>query len=140
MDYFCSSWIQDNDLPLWERAYQVLLKEADFYQVMSPEGEDIDPKVFPLAKDLIERPGVEISKIDFFPTGTWIYYKGPLDQEVEDLLLEALRTGPIFHIIFLKEDRKIAEENDYTDFLLFDEDLKRKMLEVFPALETYIDQ
>ena len=140
MDYFCTSWIYDQDLPLWERAYQVLLKEADFYQVMFPEGEDIDPKVFPLAKDLIERPGVEISKIDFFPTGTWIYYKGPLDQEVEDLLLEALRTGPIFHIIFLKEDRKIAEENDYTDFLLFDEDLKRKMLEVFPALETYIDQ
>ncbi len=63
-----------------------------------------------------------------------------MDQEVEDLLLEALRTGPVFHIIFLKEDRKIAEENDYTDFLLFDEDLKRKMLEVFPALETYIDQ
>lgn len=140
MDYFCSSWIQDNDLSLWERAYQVLLKEADFYQVMFTEGEDIDPKVFPLAKDLIERPGVEVSKIDFFPTGTWIYYKGPLDQEVEDLLLEALRTGPVFHIIFLKEDRKIAEENDYTDFLLFDEDLKRKMLEVFPALETYIDQ
>lgn len=140
MDYFCSSWIQDNDLSLWERAYQVLLKEADFYQVMFPEGEDIDPKVFPLGKDLIERPGVEISKIDFFPTGNWIYYKGPLDQEVEDLILEALRTGPIFHIIFLKEDRKIAEENDYTDFLLFDEDLKRKMLEVFPALETYIDQ
>ena len=140
MDYFCTSWIHDQDLPLWERAYQVLLKEADFYQVMFPEGEDIDPKVFPLAKDLIERPGVEISKIDFFPTGTWIYYKGPLDQEVEDLLLEALRTGPVFHIIFLKEDRKIAEENDYTDFLLFDEDLKRKMLEVFPALETYIDQ
>lgn len=140
MDYFCSSCIYDQDLPLWERAYQVLLKEADFYQVMFPEGEDIDQKIFPLAKDLIERPGVEISKIDFFPTGTWIYYKGPLDQEVEDLLLEALRTGPVFHIIFLKEDRKIAEENDYTDFLLFDEDLKRKMLEVFPALETYIDQ
>lgn len=140
MDYFCTSWIQDNDLSLWERAYQVLLKEADFYQVMFPEGEDIDQKVFPLEKDLIERPGVEISKVDLFPTGTWIYYKGPLDQEVEDLLLEALRTGPVFHIIFLKEDRKIAEENDYTDFLLFDEDLKRKMLEVFPALETYIDQ
>lgn len=140
MDYFCTSWIQDNDLSLWERAYQVLLKEADFYQVMFPEGEDIDQKVFPLAKDFIEKSGVEVSKIDFFPTGTWIYYKGPLDQEVEDLLLEALRTGPVFHIIFLKEDRKIAEENDYTDFLLFDEDLKRKMLEVFPALETYIDQ
>lgn len=54
--------------------------------------------------------------------------------------MEALRTGPVFHIIFLKGDRKIAEENDYTDFLLFDEDLKRKMLEVFPALDTYIDQ
>ncbi len=38
MDYFCTSWIQDNDLSLWERAYQVLLKEADFYQVMFPEG------------------------------------------------------------------------------------------------------
>lgn len=69
MDYFCSSWIQDQDLPLWERAYQVLLKEADFYQVMLPEGKDIDQKVFPLAKDLIERPGVEISKIDFFQQG-----------------------------------------------------------------------
>lgn len=140
MDYFCSSWIQDQDLPLWERAYQVLLKEADFYQVMFPEGEDIDQKVFPLAKELIDRPGVEISKIDFFPTGSWIYYKGFLDQEVEDLLLKSLRSGPVFHIVFLKEDRKIAEENDYTDFLLFDEDIKRKMLEVFPALETYIDQ
>lgn len=107
---------------------------------MFPERGDIDQKVFPPIKELIDRPGVEVSKIGSLPTGSWTYCKDFLDQEVEDLLLESPRSGPVFHIIFLKGSRKVAEENNYTDFLFFGENLKRKMLGVFSTLETYIGQ